>query len=233
MNIPINTENQINKKVNKPPIGLSLIVLIIVNLVPVFGVLFLNWSPMEIVYLYWAETAVIGLFNVLRMAVSAKNTGVAAVMEKLFMIPFFIVHFGGFILGQGVFIMAMDPSFQVTENTEGVHFDLNSNNQFFIDLLKIIWPVLLLTGSHLFSFFFNYIGKKEYKKYAASDLMMKPYGRIFVQQFLAIFGTMIVISMQNGRIVVMLLLVAAKIIADAYAHYREHRVKKEDETASV
>ena len=223
MNIPKNTADQVNKKVNKPPIGLSLIVLLIVNLVPVFGVLFLNWSPMDIVYLYWAETAVIGIFNVLKMAMSTKNKGLAAIMEKGIMIPFFIFHFGIFILGQGVFIMQMDPSFQASNNNNLVHFYLNNLDAIYGTFYGLLLPIFLLTGSHLFSFLFNYIGKEEHKKYSASDFMMKPYGRVFVQQFLAIFGTMIVVTMTNGRVLVMLFVVAAKIIADANAHQREHR----------
>jgi hypothetical protein len=199
----------------------SLIILVLVNIIPIYGILIFNWPPMDVIYLYWAETAIIGVFNIFKMATSSHNIGLAATKDKVYNITFFIVHFGVFILAQGLFFMSMDPSFK------------DNFDSFDVLIKNLWWPFLFLCCSHLFSFFYNYIGKKEYKKYAASDLMLKPYGRVFLQQFLVILGALIFLHLENRNIIVMLLLVAAKIIADAYAHYREHRVKKEDETASV
>lgn len=42
-------------------------VLILVNLLPIFGVIYANWSVLEIVALYWFENIVIGSLNVLKI----------------------------------------------------------------------------------------------------------------------------------------------------------------------
>jgi len=45
-----------------------------------------------IVLLYWIENLIVGLFNVLRM-ILVKAESAAGQFQKLFMIPFFCVHF--------------------------------------------------------------------------------------------------------------------------------------------
>jgi len=46
----------------------SSISLIFANLIPLLGVLLYDWNVLEILLLYWTESVVIGLINVLRMA---------------------------------------------------------------------------------------------------------------------------------------------------------------------
>ncbi|MDH3417747.1 MAG: DUF6498-containing protein, partial [Gammaproteobacteria bacterium] len=53
----------------------SAIVLIVANLVPLFGVLFLGWRVFDVIILYWAENVVIGVINVLRMIVCIPALG--------------------------------------------------------------------------------------------------------------------------------------------------------------
>ena len=45
----------------------SAMLLIVVNLIPIFGVVVLKWNPYDILILYWLENIVIGIFNFLRM----------------------------------------------------------------------------------------------------------------------------------------------------------------------
>jgi len=51
--------------------NVSLIALLIANIIPLFGVLFLEWDAFSIVLLYWAENLVIGFYNVLKIAFAA------------------------------------------------------------------------------------------------------------------------------------------------------------------
>jgi hypothetical protein len=81
------------KKLRKP--SLSIQALTVANLVPLFGVVFLDWDAAAIVLLYWLENLIIGLLNVLRM-ILVKVESPSKRFQKLFMIPFFCVHFGGF-----------------------------------------------------------------------------------------------------------------------------------------
>jgi hypothetical protein len=43
------------------------IVLVVMNLIPLVGVVFFGWSGFNIVFLYWSENVIIGFFNVLKM----------------------------------------------------------------------------------------------------------------------------------------------------------------------
>ena len=48
----------------------SLPALILSNLVPVAGVILFDWNVSAILLLYWAENAIIGFFNVLKMSMA-------------------------------------------------------------------------------------------------------------------------------------------------------------------
>lgn len=49
---------------------ISLILIIIFNAVPVFGVAFHNWQPFEAFWFYWVETLIISVFNTIRILFS-------------------------------------------------------------------------------------------------------------------------------------------------------------------
>ena len=74
---------------------LPLISLLAANAVPLVGVLFFWWDAFGIVLLYWSENVAVGFYNILKIAfVKVKEP--KEHLGKLFMIPFFMVHFGGF-----------------------------------------------------------------------------------------------------------------------------------------
>jgi len=71
--------------------------LILANAVPLVGVLAWDWRVGDVVILYWIESLVIGLFNVLRIlaAQPARARG-GFLSGKLVLAAFFVVHYGGF-----------------------------------------------------------------------------------------------------------------------------------------
>ncbi len=52
---------------NTPAAKQSNLSLIIANLIPIYGVLFLGWKVFDVVIFYWLETIIIGLFNVIKI----------------------------------------------------------------------------------------------------------------------------------------------------------------------
>jgi len=83
-----------------------LIALLAANTIPLWGVAFLNWDAFVIVALYWSENLIIGFYNVLKIAF-ARTTNASDIvthLSKLFLIPFFIIHYGGFTAIHGLFI---------------------------------------------------------------------------------------------------------------------------------
>ena len=54
-------------KKNKTKFRITLIPLILANLVPLYGVVALGWGMFDIFIVYWIETAVVGLYNILKI----------------------------------------------------------------------------------------------------------------------------------------------------------------------
>jgi hypothetical protein len=161
---------------------LSVIVLIAVNLFPIFGAIYFGWNIFEIVTLYVLETFIIGLLNAFKMLFTKGNL-------KFALIPFFLFHYNFFILVQTVFvIILLGPG-------DGQSFlDGDSLENFITTFTKkeMMLTIGVLAISHIFSFFHNFIGKKQFEKKETGHYFVAPYKRIFVQQFVVIFGAWIV-----------------------------------------
>src|SRR5882672_10492559 len=83
----------------------SVIALVAANLVPLVGVFVFHWEVFPLLFLFWMENVVVGVSNVLKMLFAAPSDPVRWA-AKLFIIPFFCVHYGGFALVHGVFVIA-------------------------------------------------------------------------------------------------------------------------------
>ena len=100
---------------------LSAAVLVAVNIVPLIGVAFWGWSLMLILVLYWIESGIVGIFNVLKIArasgpssigvggsrVTMRMSGMAAGLARGGIIGFFIFHYGMFWVVHGVFVFLL------------------------------------------------------------------------------------------------------------------------------
>ncbi len=215
-------------------------VLIGVNLGMIYGVLTWGWSVFDIVFLYWAENLVIGAINVVRMLIANPApdqefdlAGLASgeisredrmamlgslsigMAMKLFLVPFFIIHYGGFCAGHGIFIFAL-----FSDSPEGGgHIIEHAWN-----LLHgpLGWSLALLAASHLYSFFANFIGAGEYRRTNAAALMMRPYGRIVVLHITIIIGGFLTMYFGDplGMLIVLVIL---KTVVDLGLHARERK----------
>lgn len=183
-----------------PRIPTSLWFLLAANLLPLAGVLFLDWDLGLILLLYWAESAVILLFSLVKVALVS---GVAAV----FLIPFFIVHAGIFMLAHLLFITTLFVDRPDAGWTSFVR-DLG-------------FGVVVLFASHLGSFLYNVVLKDE-RAANAQALMVGFYARIFVMQLTIILGGFLTMAL-GSPVWALALLVALKTGADAMAHLRERR----------
>lgn len=76
------------------------------NLVPAFCVLLFGWSPAILILLYWAENVVLGVFQLMRMNVVTFRDGIVTGLVGLFGSVFFVVHYGLFCLGHGLFALS-------------------------------------------------------------------------------------------------------------------------------
>ena len=101
---------QPNMTTAAPPAGSrwlpSALALLLANAVPLLGVVFSHWTVFSVVLLYWCENVVVGAFNVLRM-LCAQPRNAPLWAGKLFLIPFFMVHYGMFTFVHGIFVFTL------------------------------------------------------------------------------------------------------------------------------
>ena len=190
----------------------SVIVLLIANFVPVLGVLFFDWSIVSLLYLYWAENVAVGLVNILKL-LSNCHSG-SGPGHKIFLSGFFTVHYGFFCLGHAAFVFG-----GLVPGTESFGSPADRALEY---LLSHPLLVLGFLGSHLFSFFTNYLGKDENRSMALGKVMFLPYVRIFVLHITIIFGGIAIVALGSPMILV-LVLALAKTVGDLIFHLREHR----------
>jgi len=213
----------------------SSIFLIFANLIPLLGVVLYDWNVLEILLLYWTESVVIGLINVLRMAscqtdnilagLGAYTTGKKIPAEfqhqmspgalravKFFIIPFFVLHYGGFCYGH---LMAVTGFFSTAGLQGGASASLAQVWQ-----LDFWIAVAAIGASHLFSFFNNYLGNGEYKHTSLFLLMQRPYGRIVAMHIAIVFGAGFVMWL-GSPLPILMILIVAKMAMDFKLHQKE------------
>jgi hypothetical protein len=195
----------------------SVIILILANLVPLYGAIFLDWKVFPILLIFWLENVIIGVFNVLKMLWSSTQPA-GKWGEKLFIIPFFCVHYGIFTLVHGIFIVVI---FGGLLNDSGT---IDSQDSFTLSIqgLNLVWAVLALLVSHTVSFAVNYIGKGEYKNNGLSQLMFQPYGRVVIMHLTIIAGGFLVMTL-GAPVLGLIVLVLLKTVIDILAHIRQHK----------
>lgn len=198
--------------------------LVVANLVPLFGVLCLQWEIFPLLFLYWVETVIIGALNVIKMLVS-RSPEPARRLRKMVMIPLFILQFGSFAALYGVALLSMYTEVYATRMGREANLDLYgmSLGQIMRATWGDVWKTALaLLASHLFSFLWNYLGKGEFKRMSLRDLDRQPYSRILILHGV-ILGGGIPILVMGAPIMGVIALVVLKICFDVDGHLRERR----------
>ncbi len=188
----------------------SMIFLVGANLVPLFGVLVLGWSLFAVVFLYWAENVVIGVFNAIRMGQAAGpppkeqatlNGRSYTRGARAALIAFFGVHYGIFTIVHGAFIVALFGPFD-------------------LDMRSFLAAVLMLVLSHGISYRKNFIEGGEFRRAHETTLFMQPYRRVILLHVTILFGAVLVVLL-GAPLGALALFVVLKTLVDLYAHKRE------------
>ena len=211
--------------------NVPVLALLAANLIPLIGVLFLKWSAFYIVLLYWAENLAVGFYNVLKMAF-AKVRHPIEHLGKLFLIPFFIVHYGGFTAIHGFFVLAI-----FSKGEQGPPMSGESWPCFlvFVQMLFNIVKHIMLTipptvrlgmlslfASHGVSFVYNFFLKGEYEHANPGKLMGQPYARVVVMHITILAGGFLLMAL-GSPIALLLVLIVLKTAIDIKFHLREHK----------
>lgn len=193
----------------------SAVALIVANLVPLVGVLFLGWTLFAMLLLFWLENVTVGVFSVLQM-LAARPREPMAWGAKLFMVPFFIFHYGMFTTVHGVFVMSLfgDPPAKASQTPAAFYHAVQTTG--------VGAAALAFVLSHGVSFALNYIGGAEYRTAQLPLLMFRPYGRVMVLHVVILLGGFLV-QLVGSPVPALALLVVLKTGLDLGAHLREHQ----------
>ncbi len=203
------------------------------NLIPLAGVFWWHWDLFLLMMVYWMETGVIGFWNILRMAIEAR-------WFALFLVPFFCLHFGGFMFGHFVVLLGLFG--------KDWHQKIHGPG----DVIQVLFfgaglwiPVLALFVSHGISFLLNFLNpffaRKRKPLFSKQDgapqqplpekfrdraleineIMKAPYRRIFILHLTLIFGAVLTVIFQT-KTAAYVLLILIKIIVDTASHARKN-----------
>ena len=189
---------------------------VVLNLVPVAGVVLWGWRSFDVVFLYWFENVLIGLMTLGRMLIR-QHGGNLSLAGVLFKGAFFTVHYGMFCAGHGVFVFALFGADEAaTAGLLPAILETLSDGH-------MLLAAAALTGLQLLDWQ-REVARDGWGSVSPDELMMRPYGRIIILH-LAIIGGGLLVSALQEPLAGLLVLIALKTWVDL-AHWRRRIVKK-------
>lgn len=190
---------------------------ILLNAVFLIALLLLGKAnPMAIVFAYVFETIIIGLIHALKLFYIISNDNEPRKTEaKIFnfaSIFFFLVHYGFFVAIQSLFLYT---AFAINDDRFSTSLSLNNFKVIFsLEGFYVVVASIVLT--HLAEFYFNFIKNRKYFNQNLESYFIKPYLRIFVQQFLAIIPFFFLFITKCVGVIAAILLVITRAFLDYY-----------------
>ncbi len=197
---------------------LGLLLLIALNLVPLAGVLAWGWRSFDLIFLYWMENVIIGVFTALRMLIRPYGHALE-LAYPLFLVPFFCVHYGMFCMGHGTFVVALFGQAELGENglVSAALSVLASPH-----MLAAVAALSLVQAA-------DWIRDLRHRGFGADgvkELMTAPYRRIFVLHITIIAGGFALTAL-NEPVAGLVILIAVKTASDVW-HWRRDAAKEAD-----
>lgn len=217
-------------------IKLSLIALLASNMFSVFGILFLGWSALLIIYGYFAESAIIVFFTILKSAKAKKlgeiyelkKDGTKVPLKRGQAILVYII-ISAIFFGAEFVILTGALGF-----SSSILFGSRRPAEILAPLSQLPIMILLFLASHSISFYLNFIKGREYEKATVSGVMVPSLLRIIPSQFAVVLGGFFVaMSAGFGLVLTAMILIFAKTGVDVFVHLLEHRMLSEKELAKA
>jgi len=227
----------------------AVVALIVANAIPLFGAAFLGWNVWTILIVYWLENGVVGFFNVLKILRAGgailpssgwqMNGRPMADVGRRAIAGFFVLHYGIFWAVHGVFVLtlplfaglgtAVSDAFLIPDEGQfvdgvfiGPSFAPGTSMATGFALGPVVVAVIALAISHGVSYWFNYLGRGEYRRTSPATQMFAPYGRLVVLHITIILGGM-AIAITGAPAAAVAILVVLKTVMDIGFHLAEHR----------
>lgn len=195
-----------------PGLILSQIALIINNLVPVLGVIYLKWNLFNLILIFWLESGVVGILNLFKMF---RIKGLEGLKEY----GLFTVGYGSFMIVHYIFLM-------IGALLTGYLHHLDLRDGLFGPIWRnhsIIYALISMIISHSISFLFNFLGNQEYLATNIGEQMFKPFHRVLLIQATILGAAAIMIFFKyNEPVIALIIMTLIKTMIDLKAHRNEH-----------
>ncbi|MFN3890582.1 MAG: DUF6498-containing protein [Beijerinckiaceae bacterium] len=191
---------------------------LLMNMVPLAGVMFWGWSAFELIFLYWLENVVIGVRVLISMLLSGRRHGyVAAIATSMF----FTVHYGLFCFVHGMFVIAIFGGANGANPADATPFTTAIG----IGFIAIVAWQLALLAIHVAS----------NDESTAPELMFSPYPRIIVLHITILGGGFLLMALNwpQAGIVVLAILKTVMDGAITLFGWKMHTDKKPDSKATL
>jgi hypothetical protein len=200
--------------------------LLVLNALPLIGVIAWDWQSFDLIFLYWLENLIIGAFTLLRMLIRPYRHA-ADFVVALFFAPFFTFHYGMFCLAHGSFVFALfGPEDFAMQSFAGALLQIRptlEGNHLGWAALSLLLLQLVDWGRDVRRHGLGFDGIK--------TLMLAPYRRIIVLH-VAILGSGFVLAALDEPVLGLAILVLLKIAFDVY-HWKEDGQHDEGATATA
>jgi len=197
--------------------------LIVANLLPVYGVWFAGWPAVEVFYVYIFESVIAGLLTLTKMTITGsikredtwENNGRKTLQPFWLFLFFFFIHYGFFITIQLFMFLKVIPGKEI-----GL-FDFVTHYFSYISLNGLIMLCLFTIG-YAYKNLYGFVVSGAYRSASLMALMFEPYSRIFIQQFTVILGSFFLLF--NGGKLFILVFSFARIVFEVLLDY-ERRIQ--------
>ncbi|NMB79078.1 MAG: hypothetical protein GYA23_08280 [Methanomicrobiales archaeon] len=220
----------------EPANDFPLISLVIVNLVTIILAIVGNWDLATVMFSYWVQSVMIGIFTALSLltagsarkfpappagdsaaATFATLDPAGSILARFGMTIFFVIHYGIFHFAYYEFIVDSGIFGPVNFSEPGLYL---SCGLFFVN--------------HLYSFAAHW---NVHIHEAGGDDFFAPYHRIIPMHLTIIFGSIVIFILQEMGITstmpVLVLFLVLKTWADIAAHLAKHTIVPPDQAAGA
>ena len=184
----------------------TMIRVVLINLVPLAGVLFFKWPIFPVVFICWLESVIVGLYNIPKLVILTVREAInykTSKIQDLLCVPFFLFHFGLWSLAT----LAAIRSFFGHEMSGLTDVEL------VVQSTKGVWvAALVMMGGYGQSFVGDFILAKKYRRANVRIQMFEPYGQILLMQ-VTVFVTAAYLPISG-----LISLIALKTLVDIYTY---------------
>lgn len=198
-----------------PALSWPVTIAIVLNLIPVIGVLFWGWSAFALIFLYWLENLVVGVRTLSSMLATAAASGYAANwLSALFFGAFFTVHYGLFCFVHGIFVMVLFGA--NTMVGESILDLAGAARTLFVEQSNLLIGFASIMAWQVVQFVI-WLARGEARRTNPLELMASPYPRIITLHVAIIFGGFLLMLLNQPvwGLVILTLAKMAYDVADA------------------